>query len=66
VFGAVRCLTDANVREKNESYLAECFPGEEFAMLLLLEVVTNKTVSPGLHDPDGRPHEWAPALDAPS
>jgi hypothetical protein len=60
VFGAVRCLTDASVREENERYLADRFPGSEFAMLLRVPVVTNETLSPDLQSPDAVLYEWAP------
>ncbi len=60
VFGAVRCLTDASVREENEKYLADRFPDGEFAMLLRVPVVTNETLSPDLQNPDSRLYEWAP------
>jgi hypothetical protein len=62
VFGAVRCLTDANVRDENERYLAERFPDEEFAMLLRVPVVTNETLSPDLQNPNSRLYEWAPNM----
>ena len=52
VFGAVRCLTDASVRDENEKYLADRFPEEEFAMLLRVPVVTNETLSPDLQNPE--------------
>jgi hypothetical protein len=60
VYGAVRCLTDTKVREENEKYLANRFPGGEFAMLLRIPVVRNETVSPDLQNPDVRRYEWAP------
>jgi hypothetical protein len=60
VYGAVRCLTDASVREENEQYLAERFPAGEFAMLLRVPVVGNQTLSPDLQDPSARLYEWAP------
>jgi hypothetical protein len=60
VFGAVRCLTDARVREENEKYLADRFPDGEFAMLLRIPVVTNEALSPDLQNPDSRLYEWAP------
>jgi hypothetical protein len=60
VFGAVRCLTDASVREENERYLAEQYPDDEFAMLLRVPVVANETLSPDLQNPEGRLYEWAP------
>jgi hypothetical protein len=63
VFGAVRCLTDANVRDENERYLADHFPDGEFAMLLRVPVVGGETLSPDLQKPDARLHEWAPNRD---
>jgi len=63
VFGAVRCLTDASVREENEKYLAERFPDQEFAMLLRVPVVTNETLSPDLQNPEARLYEWSPNQD---
>jgi hypothetical protein len=60
VLGAVRCLTDTNVREENEKYLADRFPDGEFAMLLRVPVVANETLSPDLQNPDARLYEWAP------
>lgn len=60
VFGAVRCLTDASVREENEKYLADRFPDGEFAMLVRVPVVTNETLSPDLQNPDALLYEWAP------
>ena len=63
VFGAVRCLTDASVREENEKYLANRFADEDFAMLLRVPVVTNETLSPDLQNPDARLYEWSPTQD---
>jgi hypothetical protein len=60
VLGAVRCLTDAAVREHNEKYLADRFPGGEFATLLRVRVVGNETLSPDLRDPTVRLYEWEP------
>jgi hypothetical protein len=64
VFGAVRTLTDASVREENEKYLAERFPDSEFAILLRVPVVTNETVSPDLQNPASRLFEWSPSQGA--
>lgn len=60
VFGAVRALTDISVRDDNERYLAERFPGGEFAMLIRVPVVTNETVSPDLQNENLRLYEWPP------
>jgi hypothetical protein len=61
VFGAVRCLTDASVREANERYLAQRFPEGEFAILLRVPVVANETLSPDLQNPDALLYQWAPS-----
>jgi len=63
VLGAVRCLTDARVREENERYLADQFPNGEFAILLRVPVVANETLSPDLQDPTTRLYEWPPTED---
>lgn len=63
VLGAVRCLTDPAVRQENEKYLADKFPGGEFAMLLRVPVVDNKTLAPDLQDPEARLYEWTPNQD---
>jgi hypothetical protein len=63
VFGAVRCLTDARVREANEKYLEERFPDGEFAILFRVPVVENQTLSPDLQDPSARLYEWSPDED---
>jgi transcriptional regulator with XRE-family HTH domain len=60
VYGAVRCLTDAKVREQNERYLADRFPDGEFAMLLRVPIVANETLSPDLQNPAARLFEWSP------
>lgn len=63
VYGTVRCLTDSKVRDENEKYLANRFPGGEFAMLLRIPVVNNEAVSPDLQNPHARLYEWAPSQD---
>jgi transcriptional regulator with XRE-family HTH domain len=60
VYGAVRCLTDAKVREQNERFLADRFPDGEFAILLRIPIVANETLSPYLQNPAARLYEWAP------
>jgi hypothetical protein len=64
VLGAVRCLTDVSVREENEKYLADRFPGAEFAILLRVPVVNNETLSPDLKNPKALLYEWAPNKDS--
>jgi hypothetical protein len=64
VFGAVRCLTDKSVRAENEKYLADRFPGGEFAILMRVPVFANETLSPDLQNPDAVLYEWAPSQGA--
>ena len=64
VLGAVLGLTDPQAREENEKYLADKFPDGEFAMLLRVPVVDNKTLAPDLQDPEARLYEWAPNQDS--
>lgn len=66
VLGAVRCLTDAQVRDGNEQYLADRFPDGQFALLLRVPVVTNKVLSPDLQTPDTRLFEWPPEDGVPA
>jgi hypothetical protein len=63
VLGAVRCLTDPGVLVENEKYLADKFPDGEFAMLLRVLVVDNKTLAPDLQNPEARLYEWTPNQD---
>lgn len=63
VYGAVRCFTDKRVREENEKYLAERFPGGEFAILVRVPVVTNETLSPDLRNKEVRLFEWDPTKE---
>lgn len=64
VLGAVRCLTDAQVRDRNEGYLGERFATGTFALLMRVPVVTNKTISPDLQTPRTRLVEWSPGDSA--
>ena len=58
VIGAVRALTDPQLRDANESYLAERFPGGEFAVLMRVPVVAGKALSPDLGNPTSILYEW--------
>ncbi|OHV75226.1 helix-turn-helix domain-containing protein [Pseudofrankia sp. BMG5.36] len=59
VFGSVRCLTDRNLRERNERYIFERFgDAEEFGILMRIRVLKGKSFTPDLHDPDVIIFEW--------
>jgi hypothetical protein len=63
VLGAVRCLTDVAVRDRNEQYLADHFPDGEFALLVRVPVVAGESLSPELSNPDVLLYQWAPNQD---
>jgi hypothetical protein len=58
VLGSVRCLTDRAVRDVNETYLAQRFPGRSFGLLMRVPVLQNEAISPDLNNPDMRLYEW--------
>ena len=58
VLGAVRALTDVRVRDTNESYLAERFGTDEYAILMRVPVFQGEALSPDLRNPESRLYEW--------
>ncbi|MFI5692163.1 hypothetical protein ACIA58_10015 [Kribbella sp. NPDC051586] len=60
VLGAVRTLTDNAVRERNEAYLANRFPGGIFGLLLRVPVINGEAITPDLEIPENRLYEWSP------
>lgn len=59
VLGAVRCLTDLDVRDDNESYLQEIFPSSDrFVILMRVQVLGGETLSPSLKNPDAVLFQW--------
>jgi hypothetical protein len=60
--GAVRALTDARFRNRNEEYVRSRFSGREcFSILVRIPVVRGRTVTPDWTRPDTRLHEWPEA-----
>lgn len=64
VLGAVLALTDETVRLVNEEYLADNFPGGEFAILVWVPVLGGTALAPDLKNPETRIFEWSPASGA--
>jgi hypothetical protein len=59
-YGAVRCLTDAQLRDQNEAYLAEAFAGaSQFGLLMRVPVLDGKVLTPDLSSPQNRLYEWS-------
>ena len=62
VYGAVRTLTDAQLREGNERYISTHFANtESFAILMAVKVIKNKAVTPDLNSPGVVLYTWSPA-----
>lgn len=62
--GAVRALTDARFRERNELYVRERFPGwETFSIVFRVTVAGGHVVTPDWTRPDIRLHEWPMEVD---
>jgi hypothetical protein len=60
VLGSVRCLTDREMRDQNEAYLAEHFSdAAEFGVLMRVPVLRGKVATPDLTNPENRRFEWS-------
>jgi hypothetical protein len=59
VYGAVRSLTDAELRDGNERYISENFgDAESFAMLMAVKVIKNQTMTPDFNSRDVVLYKW--------
>ena len=59
VLGAVRCLTDKQLRDRNEEYLAERFGNStEFGLLLRVPVLRGKSATPDISNDASRFYVW--------
>jgi len=53
VYGAVRTLTDARLRDSNEQYIADNFGyPENFVILMSVQVIEERTMTPDFNNPD--------------
>jgi hypothetical protein len=61
VVGAVRTLTDAQLRDGNERYIATKFgDAESFAILMWVKVIKNDAMTPDFNGPDVVLYQWTP------
>jgi hypothetical protein len=58
VFGAVRTLTDARLRDTNERYISSNFSPESFAILMRVKVIDGKAMTPDFNTPDTVLYRW--------
>ena len=65
VYGAVRTLTDAHLRESNERYISANFGGSEsFAILMSVKVIKNKVMTPDFNSPGVVLYQWPGGIAA--
>jgi hypothetical protein len=58
VLGAVRTLTDARLRESNERYLARNFPEKQFGILMRVQVIEGKAMTPDFNTEGTVLYQW--------
>jgi len=60
VYGAVRALTDAEMREGNERYISTNFgDAQSFAILMSVKVIKNRAMTPDFNGHDVVLYQWA-------
>jgi hypothetical protein len=59
VYGAVRSLTDAELRDGNERYISENFgDAASFGILMSVQVIKNQAMTPDFNSPDMVLYKW--------
>jgi hypothetical protein len=59
VYGAVRSLTDANLRDANEQYISKHFGhSDSFAILMSVKVITNQVMTPDFNSDGVVLYQW--------
>lgn len=65
VYGAVRTLTDAQLRESNERYISANFGNSEsFAILMSVKVIKNQAMTPDLNSTGVVLYQWSGGIAA--
>ena len=65
VYGAVRSLTDAQLRDANERYIATRFGNSEsFAILMSVSIIKNETMTPDFSSPGVVRYQWSQGIAA--
>jgi hypothetical protein len=61
VLGAVRTLTDVQLRESNEAYIVRNFEDiKNFAILMRVSIIEGRTMTPDFNDDDCILYRWPP------
>lgn len=65
VYGAVRSLTDSQLRDGNERYIAANFEKpDSFAILMSVKVIKNQAMTPDFHSHGVVLYQWSPGIAA--
>lgn len=65
VYGAVRTLTDAHLRDTNEQYISEHFGhSDSFAMLMSVKMIRNQTMTPDFSSDGVILYQWPQGIAA--
>jgi hypothetical protein len=65
VYGAVRTLTDANLRDSNEHYIAANFgDSDSWAVLMSVKVIKNQAMTPDFSSPGVVLYQWPRGIAA--
>jgi hypothetical protein len=60
VFGAVRSLTDARLRESNERYIARNFAeNQQFGILMKIQVIEGRAMTPDFNIAETVLYQWS-------
>jgi hypothetical protein len=63
VYGAVRSLTDAHLRDANEQYISKHFGHSgSFAMLMSVKVMRNQAITPDFSSDGVVLYQWSPSV----
>jgi hypothetical protein len=63
VYGAVRSLTDAQLRDANEQYISKHFGHSgSFAILMSVKMITNRVITPDFNNDGVVLYQWPPSV----
>lgn len=58
VYGATRTLTHAQLRDSNEQYIAENFPDQTFCILMRVQIIEGRAMTPDFSIPGTVLYKW--------
>jgi hypothetical protein len=64
VYGSVRSLTDSQLRDSNEQYIAENFPDQKFCILMRVQIIEGRALTPDFKSPGTVLYTWPTGADA--